>query len=609
MDRDENSNSPLNLSAQETEILDSLPVLVAFIGPDQRYLYNNKAYELRHRLTTAEIRGKHIREVLGEEVYQKVSGDIEKVLSGQTVVFEDYLSPQRVGNSYVKVTMVPHSTGSSVNGFTVLVQDLTEQKQNEERLRASEEEFRSIFELSTAGKVEADFETGRFLRMNIKFCKMTGYDEKELSGATFESITPPEDYLQISRLMNITNNGSEREWMMEHRIVRKDGSSFWVCTNGAFIYKEGRPYRTIAVIHNINDLKESERKLKDAYGEIKDLKDRIEAENIYLKKMLDEGNDYGRIIGQSSVMKYVLFRVEKVARSSTTVLLLGETGTGKGLIARAIHDLSERRSMPFVTVNCAALPANLIESELFGREKGAYTGATNHQIGRFEIAAGGTLFLDEIGEMPLELQSKLLRVLETGEFEKLGSSKTTRVDVRLIASTNRDLEEEIAAGRFRKDLFYRLNVFPVTLPTLSQRSEDIMEISNFFLQKFNTKYGKEISNIPPEAAEKMISYSWPGNVRELQNVIERAVILSSEGILYAGDELFPAGKKTTAKSPAPAITGSPDLLDDVQRQHILRTLSQTKWKIEGSNGAATQLGIKPSTLRARMKKLGISRPS
>jgi PAS domain S-box-containing protein len=353
--------------------------------------------------------------------------------------------------------------------------------------------------------------------------------------------------------------------------------------------------------HEIAERKKSEASLQEAYAEIKLLKDRLQAENIYLQQEAARVNNFGEIIGQSSAISYVFFRVEQVAPMDTTVLLLGETGTGKGVIARAIHSRSSRKDRPMITVNCTSLPANLIESELFGREKGAFTGAHAQQMGRFELAKGGTIFLDEIGEMPLELQSKLLRVVQDGEFERLGSPRTIKVDVRIIAASNRNLEEEIKKGRFREDLFYRLNVFPITIPPLRQRTEDIPLLVNHFIAKFNKKMGKKIEAVSKDTMNALQEYHWPGNVRELESVIERAVITSQGTALQVVDR-FETFKKT-GDLPGQEVKG----LAELEHDHILQVLQKTGWRIEGKNGAATLLGLNPSTLRARMRKYGILR--
>ena len=357
----------------------------------------------------------------------------------------------------------------------------------------------------------------------------------------------------------------------------------------------------VQLSQEIDERKGAEESLQGAFAEIKQLKDRLQAENIYLQQEVAREYNFGEIIGQSNAISYVFFRIEQVAPQDATVLLLGETGTGKGVIARAIHSRSARKDRPMITVNCTALPANLIESELFGREKGAFTGANARQMGRFELADGGTIFLDEIGEMPLELQSKLLRVIQDGEFERLGSPRTIKVDVRIIAASNRNLEEEIRNGRFREDLFYRLNVFPITIPPLRQRKEDIPLLVNHFVAKFNKKIGKKIDTVSKETLNALQEYHWPGNVRELESVIERAVITSQGTALQVLDR-FDTFRKT--EEPAGQDVKA---LAELEQDHILQVLQKTGWRIEGKNGAAVLLGLNPSTLRARMRKYGIRR--
>jgi transcriptional regulator with GAF, ATPase, and Fis domain len=351
----------------------------------------------------------------------------------------------------------------------------------------------------------------------------------------------------------------------------------------------------------IAERKKAEESLQGTYAEIKRLKDRLQAENIYLQQEVAQQYNFGEIIGQSTVLARVFSQVEQVAPMNATVLLLGETGTGKGVVARAIHSSGARKDRPLITVNCTTLPATLVESELFGRERGAYTGSDARQIGRFELADGGTIFLDEIGEMPLELQCKLLRVIQDGEFERLGSPRTIKTDVRIIAATNRNLEEEIKNGKFREDLFYRLNVFPITMPPLRQRKEDIPLLVNHFVAKFNKKIGKKLETVSQETMNTLQEYHWPGNVRELESVIERAVIVSQGTALQVLDR-FDTFRKTGAPTGEEVRA-----LVEVEHDHILQVLQSTGWRIEGKTGAALLLGLNPSTLRARMRKYGILR--
>jgi formate hydrogenlyase transcriptional activator len=343
--------------------------------------------------------------------------------------------------------------------------------------------------------------------------------------------------------------------------------------------------------------KRNEEEIQQALSEIKKLKEQIEADYIYLREEIKQEHDFGEIVGKSNALKMILLKVKQVAPTDATVLILGETGTGKGLIARAVHNVSKRKDRPLMQVNCAALTASLIESELFGHEKGAFTGAVARRAGRFESAHGTTLFLDEIGDLPLELQPKLLRVLQDGEFERVGGSNTIKTNVRVITATNRDLEKEVEAGRFRRDLWYRLNTFPIVVPPLRDRVEDIPLFVSWFVERYGKWIGKRFDMVPHKTIKALQSYSWPGNIRELENLIERAVITSREGTLFIELPIGHDEVKTKGKS-----------LEEIERNHIARVLEDTGWVIEGPNGAARILDLKPSTLRFRAKKLNIRRP-
>ena len=357
--------------------------------------------------------------------------------------------------------------------------------------------------------------------------------------------------------------------------------------------------RTVELIAAREEAEKGKQIAENALVEIQKLKDQLEAEKAYLQEEIKLENNHEKIIGQSDGLKYVLYKVEQIAGSDTTVLILGETGTGKELVARAIHGLSLRKNRALVKVNCATLPANLIESELFGHEKGAFTGSHARHLGRFEVANGATLFLDEIGELPLELQAKLLRVIQDGEFERLGSSHTIKVDIRIIAATNRNLEEEVRKGRFREDLWYRLNVFPITMPPLRDRLDDIPLLVDYYVKKIAKRMGKTIEIIPGSVMDTLQNYHWPGNVRELENVLERAVINSSGPKLRLADEL---------KKPVSDLYAGNKTLEAVERQYIVQVMEQTRWKVSGKDSAAEILGLDRSTLRARMRKLNIQKP-
>jgi formate hydrogenlyase transcriptional activator len=350
-----------------------------------------------------------------------------------------------------------------------------------------------------------------------------------------------------------------------------------------------------------------------AFDRIEALKEQLEKEKVYLEEEIRTDNNFEDIVGESAALRRVLKEVQTVAPTDSTVLIHGETGTGKELIARALHQLSPSRQRTFVKLNCAAIPSGLLESELFGHEKGAFTGAIAQKAGRFELAHQGTLFLDEVGDIPLELQPKLLRVLQEQEFERLGGTKTIRVRVRLVAATNRDLPRMVRDGQFRSDLYYRLNVFPIALPPLRERPEDIPRLVRHFTQKFARRMGRRMETIPADAMDALVRYPWPGNVRELENVIERAVILSPGTALQV-----PVGDLKAAPSPLPLSPGGrgvgvrgPDghaSLAQAEREHILRILGETDWVLGGPRGAAARLGMKRTTLQSKMKKLGIARP-
>jgi len=363
--------------------------------------------------------------------------------------------------------------------------------------------------------------------------------------------------------------------------------------------------KVINVLESVSDI--TERKLVEierdkALKELEALKNKLEEENLYLKSEINEVRHFSEMIGTSNALRYVQTRVAQVAPTFATVLIQGETGVGKELVARAIHHDSKGRSgKPFIKVNCAAIPPDLVESELFGHERGAFTDAREMRKGRFELADTGTLFLDEVSELPQETQAKLLRILQDGEFERVGGTRTLKSDVRIIAATNRDLNAEVAAGRFRADLFYRINVYLITVPPLRKRRDDIPLLVEHFISLIAPRIGKQIDSIPGQIMDMLKAYDWPGNIRELRNVVERSIITSPNSTLRVQDDLVMKPEIT------PEFSGLPVSLDEVQRHHILAILEKTDWKIEGPGGAAEILQLKPSTLRHRMKKLGIKR--
>ncbi len=514
--------------------------------------------------------------------------------------------------------------------------DITDRNQPQEALKVSETRYRRLFETAQDGILILDAETGQIADVNPFLKEMLGYSHKDFLGKKLWEIGPFKNigaskavflelqnkgYVRFEDLPLETKDGREiavefvsNTYLVNHTKV--------IQCNIRDITRRKLIEEALEKVHNelerrveertvelrtaneklgleIEERRQTEASLSQAISEIEMLKDQLEAENIYLRREMIMKHRFVDILGQSDGLKYVLYRTEQVAPLNTTVLILGETGTGKELIAAAIHELSPRKNRLLITVNCAALPANLIESELFGREKGAFTGADTRQIGRFEVAHGSTLCLDEIGELPLELQAKLLRVIQHNEFERLGSSQTIKVDVRIVATTNRNLEDEVRKGRFRQDLYYRLNVFPITVPPLRKRKEDIPLLVQTFAERYARKLGKQITSIQKETMKALQDYPWPGNIRELESIIERSVILCPGPVLQLADKL---------KNPGLPSPSTGDTLEEMERNQIFKILSETRWRIEGKDGAAAILGLHPSTLRARMHKLGIVRP-
>jgi PAS domain S-box-containing protein len=457
------------------------------------------------------------------------------------------------------------------------------------RLHEREEFYRSILESLGEGVVITDRES-RILYANSRLECLTGYARAELVGAiSYELLTPRGEWPAMRRRLKERLAGKEETY--EHEHLRKDGQRHWVSVR-ALPYRNARGdiVGTLSLLSCIKERKT------------------LEFENEYLQEEL-RGN-YSAIVGDSPALQKVLAQVEMVAPTNASVLILGESGTGKELVARAIHDRSPRKNAALVRVNCASVPRELFESEFFGHVRGAFTGAVKDRVGRFELAHGGTLFLDEIGEVPPELQSKLLRVLQESQFEKVGEDRTRTVDVRILAATNRGLEAEVRAGRFRQDLYYRLSVFPIELPPLRDRTEDIPALARHFLQQSARKLGLAAPLLAPVQVNELLAYEWPGNVRELQNVIERAVIRSRNGPLdlglrsAGGTPARAPGKTDSSPKSAPASLGD---LKQHERAFILEALARTRGKIYGPDGAAVLLGLKPTTLSSKVHRMGLKK--
>ena len=482
------------------------------------------------------------------------------------------------------------------------MEDVVRRKQHEELLVQAEAKYHTLAEFTYDWEYWLNMD-GSLQYVSPSCERISGYSTRDFMGnpSLLENIILPEDRdLWVRHLHESSQDLKPRE--LQFRIKTKDGQTRWIEHNcQPVLDHQGRLQGFRASNRDITSRKSGEIELRRAYTEIKKLKNQLEAETAYLQAEINVVHNYENIVGTSAGLKYILFKVEQVASTDSTVLILGESGTGKELIARAIHSNSTRKLRPLLKVNCATLPAHLIESELFGHERGAFTGAHTRQLGRFEIADGTSIFLDEIGELPMELQAKLLRVLQDGEFERLGSFTTIKIDARVIAATNRDLEEEVRKGRFREDLFYRLNVFPITVPPLRERVEDIPLLARHFVEKSSRRLGKSIEQIPESIVLKLQKYSWPGNVRELENVIERAVINSSGAKLCLVDDL--------SRPAFDQVSGPLKSLQEIEREHIMKVLRFTNWRIEGEKGAALILDMNSSTLRSRMNKLGIKKPN
>lgn len=454
------------------------------------------------------------------------------------------------------------------------------------KLKEKEEELRDLFDEAPIAYVHEGLDT-RFIRANKAAMKSLGIAPEDISGTFGKSFIPetPEAQARMKDALASIGRGIDTSGVVLELRRKDTGKPLWIQwwsrpdPSGTFT-------RTMFIDITERVLMEQE-------------KARLEAQNVYLQEEIQSQHNFEEMIGTSAAIKKVFQAIGKVAATDATVLVTGETGTGKELIARAIHNLSPRKGKPLVKVNCAAIPSGLIESELFGHEKGAFTGALSRKVGRFELADKGTIFLDEIGELPLDLQAKLLRVLQEGEFERVGGTQTFKVNVRVIAATNRDLEHAVKVGQFRSDMYYRLNVFPIHLPPLREREGDIPLLVTYFVQRFAAQQGKKIDRIPERLMVTLQRYHWPGNVRELEHIIERAVILTDGPELMAVDWLH-------TPSQAPTLERLPSL-EEVEREHILSVLERTGWRVSGDKGAAVLLGLKPTTLEARMKKLGIER--
>jgi PAS domain S-box-containing protein len=497
------------------------------------------------------------------------------------------------------VAAVRDETGKTV-GLRGVTMNITDRKQAEAALLERKEELSEAQRVAKVGSWEWDPPTDT-VTWSEELYRIMGRDPS-LPAISYED----HHTLYTTASWELLKAGVERAlqqglpYELELQMIHPSGRLIWTSARGEALKDgTGRILKLRGTLQDISERKQGEEDLQRAMAEVSELKNQLQEENIYLQEEIKLAHNFNEIVGRSDATKYVLFKIEQVAPTDTTVLITGETGTGKELVAHAIHSASARRDRPLVKVNCAALTPTLIESELFGHEKGSFTGATARKIGRFELANAATILLDEIGELPLELQGKLLRVIQEGEFERLGSSKTIKVDTRIIAATNRNLKAAVEQGSFREDLWYRLNVFPITVPPLRDRKEDIAGLVEHFVRRFSQKVGKGIVSIPPASMRILQDYSWPGNVRELANVLERAVINTNGSVLRIVDHFEKAHGEGHAHADK--------TLEEMEKEYIIRILESTGWRIEGRKGAARVLGLNPSTLRTRMSKLGIQK--
>ena len=512
-----------------------------------------------------------------------------------TTVFEDGTERELISNAAPLL-----DEHDKVRGVVGAVIDVTDLRHAEKALRESELQFRAVYERSPVGIALTDSRTGRFLQVNPKFCEIAGRSEQELLSTDVAGITHPDDLAPSQQYLRDLHEELSSKHELEKRYCRPDGSVRWVRILGVPMRSKGEQRRWhMGLVEDITERKKSEEAISCLVQEVCEAKRKLTEEKLYLEQEINTELGFGEIIGQSKALQSVMENVKKVASSDATVLLLGETGTGKELIARAIHRLSQRAHSSFIKMNCAAIPSGLLESELFGNEKGAFTGAISKKIGRLELADKGTLFLDEIGDISLTLQPKLLRVLQDQEFERLGGNQTLKVDFRLIAATNVDLGAAVREKEFRSDLYYRLNVFPIHVPPLRERPDDIRLLVEHFVQKCARRMNKSITSIPRKTMDALMDWEWPGNVRELENFIERSVILTQGSVLVA-----PLSEMQPSSAVAAAIK-TDETLKTTEREHILQALRESRGQIGGQRGAAVRLGLKRTTLQSKLKHLKI----
>ena len=575
---------------------------IFWVDVEGRFHRVNQAACVLHGMTRDKLLGGTVWDVTSAYTGDEWNAFWKTLRREKSMIKESY-HLRKDGSRFPVEVLVSYVEVDGSEFCCAFVRDISRRKRAEQTIRTAEERLRTIFEASNDAIFIVDLDEDRIVQVNRQACRITGYAREELEGLPVSRIHPEE----MSRLKKfgeaVYGEGAGRS--EEFSCLAKSGSSVPVEMSASVLRFQEEDYLMV-IARDITERKQAERELTEAYEQVKQLKDRLMAENLYLQDEIRGTYPDNGIITKDAGFQEVLEKARRVAGTSAAVLIFGETGTGKELVARGIHDYSARRDRPLVKVNCAALPTHLIESELFGHEKGAFTGAASRRQGRFELASGGTLFLDEIGELALELQSKLLRVLQEGEFERLGGTETIEVDVRIITATNRNLARAVEAGEFREDLYYRLNVFPLKVPPLRERPTDIPVLARHFVEKHAPRIGVPVRRIAEATLRRMQTYPWPGNVRELENLIERSLIVSTGSELMIEDSEL-RSEPVGPPRQRPDEASGPQTLGEMEKSMIERALDESGGVVEGKSGAATRLGMPPSTLRERMRKYGLSR--